>query len=274
MFRYDLVAVDVDGTLIDDAFRVPPKTRAILREIHASGLVVVLATGRNPSGTVPLLSEIGISGPLIVHNGAFVFDPATGREFLTLSLGRSRLPDLFRFAREHGLHYDVNTTYHLYVDASIAPEMAALYEAYYAKPLVVADWSEVTEPVVKVTMIGSEAHVDRIFPEAVRAFPEYRVLRSGETYIDVVHPEANKGAGLKAVAAAYGIPLSRTMAIGNYYNDLEMFAVADFAVAMANSPDEVKRRADAVTASNNEEGVYLAILRYVLGDDPAGRETI
>ncbi|MBE3596764.1 MAG: HAD family phosphatase [Hydrogenibacillus sp.] len=270
MLPYDLVAIDVDGTLIDDAFQIPPKTRAIIREAYEAGVVVALATGRNPSGTVPLLVELGIDGPLIVHNGAFVFRPRSGEALLTFSLGWEGLDRLFRFARQNGLHYDVNTTFHLYVDR-VDPAMAALYDAYYAKPIVVDDWREVREPVIKVTMVGAEADVDRLYPEIVRRFPAYRVLRSGETYIDVVHPGANKGAGLRAVAEAYGIPLARTLVIGNYYNDLEMFALAGFSVAMANSPDDVKARADALTASNNEEGVYLALSEHLFGRVPESR---
>lgn len=91
------------------------------------------------------------------------------------------------------------------------------------------------------------------------------MLRSGDFFIDLMHKDASKGAALQKLAEKRGIPAENVMAIGNYYNDLTMLTFAGLGVAMDNSPQEVKDAADAVTASNNEEGVKLALEKYCLG---------
>ncbi|MNR51961.1 Sugar phosphatase YidA [compost metagenome] len=88
------------------------------------------------------------------------------------------------------------------------------------------------------------------------------MIRSGDLFIDVMSPEANKGNALKALAATLEVDPEVIMAIGNYYNDLEMMAFAGLGIAVENSPDGVKEAADAVTSSNNDEGVHEAIRKY------------
>jgi len=90
------------------------------------------------------------------------------------------------------------------------------------------------------------------------------MLRSGDFFIDLMHKDASKGAALQKLAEKRGIPAENVMAIGNYYNDITMLTYAGLGVAMDNSPLDVKAAADAVTASNNEEGVKRALEKYCL----------
>jgi hydroxymethylpyrimidine pyrophosphatase-like HAD family hydrolase len=91
-----------------------------------------------------------------------------------------------------------------------------------------------------------------------------QTLRSGPFYIDLIDRSTSKGAALRHLAEHLNIPLSETIAIGNYYNDLDMITMAGVGVAVDNAPDEVKERADIVVASNNESGVAEAIERLIL----------
>ncbi|MNN14057.1 Sugar phosphatase YidA [compost metagenome] len=93
---------------------------------------------------------------------------------------------------------------------------------------------------------------------------ELNMLRSGDYFIDLMHPEASKGNALKQLAEQRGIPAEQIMAIGNFYNDITMLTFAGLGIAMDNSPIEVKAAAQDVTASNNEEGVRVALEKYCL----------
>ncbi|MDY0324506.1 MAG: Cof-type HAD-IIB family hydrolase [Candidatus Carbobacillus sp.] len=265
MSDIELITLDVDGTLIDDTFRIQPKTKAIIQRAVRDGIIVALATGRNPSGTLPLMKELGINGPVIVHNGAFAFDTASGKTFALEAFEHHDFLRLVTFARSSGVHYDVNTTFHLYVDR-LDTKLEKIYHSFYAKPILVRDWQELTEPVVKLSFLGEPPDVERVLPELEEMFHHLRILRSGEEYVDIIHPHASKGHGLKQVADALGIPLRKVMAIGNYYNDIDMLEVAGLSVAMANSPYDVQKVADVVTHSNNDEGIYYAIQAYIYGD--------
>jgi len=88
------------------------------------------------------------------------------------------------------------------------------------------------------------------------------LIRSGDHFIDIMHQDASKGSALLQFANSLGVKRERIMAIGNYFNDLEMIKLAGLGIAMDNSPREVKEAADGVTASNNEHGVAEALLKY------------
>jgi len=118
---------------------------------------------------------------------------------------------------------------------------------------------------VKFTAFGSKEQMDRVQREWEAWDSPLRRIRSGDWFIDVQHADVSKGKALERLASLRGIDRSRIMAIGNYYNDIDMLRFAGLGIAMGNSPDEVKRAADAVTLSNEEDGVAHAIRRYALG---------
>jgi Cof subfamily protein (haloacid dehalogenase superfamily) len=94
--------------------------------------------------------------------------------------------------------------------------------------------------------------------------PGASVSRSQPYYLDITHPQANKGAAVQNMAALMDVPMSEVAVIGDNYNDLAMFAQSDFSIAMGNAPDDVKKKARFVTASNEADGLAEAIHRYIL----------
>jgi hypothetical protein len=121
-----------------------------------------------------------------------------------------------------------------------------------------------TEPLAKFTAFGPIEQMNAVQQEWSTWNLPYYMTRSGDFFIDLMHPEASKGAALKRLAEAKGILPSEIMAVGNYYNDITMLTFAGKGVAMDNSPEEVKAAADEVTLSNNDQGVAHAIQKYVL----------
>ncbi len=264
MINYRIIALDVDGTLINDLHEVTPRVRNAVREAADRGAEIVLCTGRGSTSALPVLTELDLQGTMITHNGASIVDSLT-----KTAIGETGIPPgpasrYLRFARERGIHYDMNTAFDLYVHGKVEDEIEAMYERMHAKPIVRSGEEPLPEGLVKISLFASKEALD----EAEAAWSgwkhELQTVRSGDFFIDVQHPLASKGEALRRLAEMRGVPREQVLAIGNYYNDIGMLEFAGLGVAMANSPEDVKAVADALTASNNEDGVALALERHVL----------
>lgn len=262
MNRYKLVALDVDGTLLTDDHRLTRKTREAVRAVHEQGARIVLCTGRGAVSTLPLLDELGLDGIVITHNGGATIR-STDREVLhAFDFPVERILPLIRYLRERDIHFDINTAFDIYVER-MDEQIRNVYRQFFADPVVLPDLAQFPDPIVKLCIAGEGG----VLEQFMRDWTEHdtrglRMMRSGDYFVDVMHERTSKGNALRTLAEHWGIRREEVIAIGNYYNDLEMIEYAGLGIAMANSPDEVKRAADAVTGSNNEDGVSQALLRY------------
>ncbi len=264
--KYDLIALDVDGTLITDEYKLTSRTKEAVRKAAEGGSRIVLCTGRGAISTLPLLEELGLTGTVITHNGASTIDSVTRSVIHEFSYPVSEVESLIRYCRAHGIHFDVNTAFELYVD-EISEEVKQIYAKYYATPTAVGDVMQVREPIAKFCIAARAHEMDQILTDWPTIGNEnLQCIRSGNYYLDIIHPSANKGSALKVLADKLGIPSQRVMAIGNYDNDIEMLEFAGLGIAMSNSPDNVKRSAREMTLSNNEEGVALALEKYCIDE--------
>ncbi|MEB3100211.1 Cof-type HAD-IIB family hydrolase [Ferviditalea candida] len=260
--KYRMIALDVDGTLLNDHYEITENTRRTIAQIHAEGCRIVLCTGRGPKNTLPLLEQLGVSGTAITHNGAVTIDGTIDKVLSIITIPTDHLAPLVGYCRERGMHFDVNSAFHLFVERLGAFEKE-MYAKYLNSPIVLPAIEELPEPAVKLTMFGEPSVMDQAEKDWAGSGKALRMTRSGDFFIDFMEPEATKGAALRKLAGMWGIPRESIMAIGNYFNDLEMLEYAGLGIAMQNSPEEVKSRADAVTASNNHDGVHQAIVRYM-----------
>jgi len=267
--KFDLIAIDVDGTLLNEEHRLAPAVIEAVREAAASGAEIVLATGRGPSNSIPLLEEIGLSGTLITHNGAATVESAGRRVLHSFAIPTDAIGRYIVWCRENGVHFDLNTAFDLYVE-SVTPEAEEMYGHYRIEPIRRRPEDPLPPDLVKFTAFGSKELMDRVQREWEAWDSPLRRIRSGDWFIDVQQADVSKGSALRHLAAIRGIDRSRVMAIGNYFNDIDMLRFAGFGVAMGNSPDEVKAAADAVTLPNSEDGVAHAIRRYALDMAPRG----
>lgn len=266
---FDLIAIDVDGTLLDEQHRLRPAVIEAVRKAAEGGAEIVLATGRGPTNSIPLLEEIGLTGTLITHNGAATVESAGRRVLHSFSIPPEALVRYIDYCRANGVHFDLNTAFDMYNESS-TPEADEMYAHFRIEPIRRRPDDPLPPELVKFTAFGSKEQMDRVQREWEAWDSPLRRIRSGEQFIDVQHADVSKGSALRQLAALRGIDRSRIMAIGNYYNDIDMLRFAGLGIAMGNSPDEVKAAADAVTLSNDEEGVAHAIRRYALDAASSG----
>ncbi|MEK4510050.1 Cof-type HAD-IIB family hydrolase [Paenibacillus sp. FSL K6-2524] len=264
--NYKLIALDVDGTLLSDNHELTEGTMETIKKIAEQGTEFVLCTGRAPGSSIPFMKQMGLEGYIITHNGAATVDVRTEEIIHEFAMNPHGLDSYIDYCHKNNVHFDVNTTFALYVQgaAGLSQEALDLYGKFMVVPKELPGWADMSEPIVKFTVTGQMEELDKVYADWSLWTQEFNMLRSGDFFIDLMHKEASKGAALKKLAEKRGIPAENVMAIGNYYNDLTMLTFAGLGVAMDNSPLEVKAAANAITASNNDEGVKLALQKYCL----------
>jgi len=261
--KISMIALDVDGTLLNDDHEITPRVRKAVRAAAEQGVEIVICTGRGSTSALPVLQELGLKGTMITHNGASVVDSET-REIICDTVISPELARRYvSFCREKGVHYDMNTAFDLYVE-QLNKETEEMYHRMHASPLMRSKDEAYPEHLVKLSLFASKTMLDELEAEWSSWRHELQTIRSGDNFIDVQHLHASKGKALEQLASMRGIPREQILAIGNYYNDIGMIAYAGWGVAMDNSPSEVKAEADEVTVSNNEDGVAVVIEHRVL----------
>jgi Cof subfamily protein (haloacid dehalogenase superfamily) len=270
----ELIVADIDGTLLGrDNVNVSPRNRAAIEAARARGVPVVLCTGRPMASLLKVAAPLGLPGPHVAFDGALVM--AVGET----PIHRVPLPDdapraLVDAARAAGVCVELYRAEAHYVDRPW-PLALAHAELIRVEPVVrsLDDVIAHSAPgeIVKGQLIG-EGPDDRARIEAIEALglpvrfgwatppPGHRWL----DYVNVTHPDVNKGAALTALAAALGVPLDRVMALGDGPNDAPLIERAGLGVAMGNAVESLKEIADVVVPDVDADGMAVAIERYVL----------
>lgn len=259
-----LIACDLDGTLFDDALQMSPRVRETLAAAQAAGHVVTLATGRMVQSTRRVAEDLGLHQPLICYQGALV--QHGDEEIWHLRLPLPIAHDAVRFAVEHGIHLNAYVEDRLFV-AEPTPEAEFYGSISGVRVEIVGDLvAYLTHEPTKVVFIQDEAATERLLPIATERWGEQaQVVRSHARFVELTHRDASKGNALLHLAEALSIPLERVLAIGDNLNDLSMIQMAGVGVAMGNALPPLKIAADWVAPSISEDGVAVAIERFVLG---------
>ncbi|RDV84196.1 Cof-type HAD-IIB family hydrolase [Ammonifex thiophilus] len=261
-----LVAIDLDDTLLDPELKITPRTRRVLQEIERRGVRVVLATGRMYRATAPYAAELGLKGPLITYQGAWVKNFPGEEELLHLPVPLDLAREVLDYLYPLGFHLQVYVNDTLCF-SRLTPEGERYACMCRVRPRIVGDLRRfLREPPTKVLMVAPEEEIDRLLPELEARYRSVlSVGKSKPYFLEIAHPRATKGEALAYLAEYFGLRPEEVMAIGDSYNDLPMFRFAGLAVAMGNARPEIKAEADFVTASNAEEGVAEALEKFVLG---------
>lgn len=276
MTRYRLVVLDLDGTLLTDDKRITPRTAAAIRAGRERGVRFVLATARPFCSARPYAASLGLEGPLVCYNGALVRAAASAETVLARPLPPGTAAEMAAFCQERGLYMKVFGDDVFYVREPT--DETVRYAPRYGVPFrAVGDLAAF----LARQALAPYSFVVHAAPERVPALKAEMEARwagriagdcPNEHAIHFTDARASKLAAVRMLAAGWGIAPEEVMAVGNGGNDLDVLLWAGLGVAVANSPAELLARADRVTASNNDEGVALALERYLLAGEAASAE--
>ena len=282
-----LLALDLDGTLLDSRGRISERNRLAIDTAREQGVHVALVTGRRFRDSRPVALELGLDIPLISHNGALTKHAATLQTVAVLPLPLAAARDALRVGRGAGadallsddheglgvLVYDhiqaENSAAHRYISwatrihgdkqgGNAVQQVSSLEDYLDHEPIHLA-FSGRCEAMNQLEEI---LHAE--LGSTVKILST-KYLEQDFTLVDIVNPAASKGAGVAAAAAELGVERDEIMAIGDNYNDLEMLLFAGTGVVMANAPPSLREIAGLhPTASNTADGVALAIEQFIL----------
>ena len=264
--RIELVLADVDGTLVTDAKELTDRTIAAVRSLHDAGVRFAVTSGRPPRGMQMLVEPLALSLPLAAFNGGLYARPDMS-VIEERSIDPALVGAIVKLIGDHELDVWLYRGAEWLLRDPHAPHVAKEADTVRFAPTVVQSLDATTEKVAKI--VGVSDDLDRVAEaeaDARERFGEHvSAARSQPYYLDVTHPQANKGAVLRHFSREYDVPLERIATLGDQPNDILMFQGAGLSIAMGNAGEEVKRAAAEVTASNEQEGFAKAIEQFMLG---------
>ena len=262
MRTYSIVFLDIDGTLLDSKHQVMPCTGTCLKNLHGRGVPIVLCSARPPEGVNLVAGQAGLQGPKACYNGGLIFDE-NSTILRDVGIDIRLAMDFKRFAAER--FPEIVVSAYLYNVWMVEDPQHSLIqqeaEISGCMPLkgTLEQVASAASHIHKLLCIGDTMRIRALQKEALIRFPQLMALRSKATYLEILPQESTKGSAVQVLLDHYGVSPQQAVAFGDSDVDIDMLQYCGFGVAMGNSPRQVKEAADYVTASNDEEGVYIAL---------------
>ncbi len=265
-----MVAIDLDGTLLSSRKTITPLTHSVLREAVKAGIKVVLATARPPRSVRTYYEALKLDTPTVNYNGALIWDEVKRKvvEHVPLDVavarkviawGRKKYPELLVSVeildKWYTDHYSEVPEYMTETAKHFTPDFIGPLEAF------------MRVPITKLMFLGNPkwiAELDQSIPKKFGKLLTH--TRSDPHLMQLMNPGISKARALDKVARGLGIAAEEVMALGDAPNDIHMLEWAGLAVAPENGWEEAKAAAHELMPSNDEDGVAVALRRFVLGD--------
>ena len=268
LFRPDLVASDLDGTLLPADAEDVPRTRRAIDRLRVAGIPFLICTGRMFCSAQRVAARLGLEdGPVICYQGAMVADLATGERLLHRPMSVGAAVEVVRHLRKLGRHLNA------YVDDTLLVEELDDWARFYAEHTevgieLVADLeAEVTaRPPTKLVAISDPADMERLLPDLQQRWRgRLYVTRSQPEYIEFADIAVSKSGALQWLCDRRGWRRERAVTCGDGHNDIDMLRWAGLGVAMAEAVPKVRAAADLVVPRGELPGLLVR-----LSEAPAG----
>jgi Cof subfamily protein (haloacid dehalogenase superfamily) len=271
--KVSILLADVDGTLVTEQKVLTERAVAAVRALKAKGIRFAITSGRPPRGMAMLLAPLAIDTPVAGFNGGVLVNPDMSviqAKTLPADVARQAI----KLIGDHGMDAWLYTADDWFIHNPDAPHVARETWTVKFDAKVVKEFSdEALAHAVKIVGISDDRDlVAKAEKDAQQAFGDrVSAARSQPYYLDITHPQANKGTVVETLSKRLNIPPEEFATFGDMPNDVLMFRKSGFSIAMGQASDEVKSQASATTASYNDEGFAKAVERYLLGQDPDRR---
>ncbi|ADL11847.1 Cof-type HAD-IIB family hydrolase [Acetohalobium arabaticum] len=265
--KYKLLAIDIDDTLLSDELVISSRVKNKIKQAVAADTLVTIATGRMYSSALPYAKQLELDLPLITYNGALIKETISDKVIDHQPVSVELAQKIGFLADREDWHLNIYLDDKLYV-TKLGPEIKRYEEIAGIESILVEE--EITDflvqPPTKLLIIGpNPEQTDEILTKVSDEFEtDLNITQSKSTFVEIMQQNVSKGVALKRLAEKFEIKKNEVIAIGDSLNDLEMIEYAGLGVAVANGADELKRRADYVTETNEEDGVAGVIDKFIL----------
>ncbi len=275
MKKIGLVAIDLDGTLLNSAKEITDTTAAVLRAAREeAGVRIVLASARPPRSVLPFYRLLGLDTPMVNYNGALVMHPGDGRVLSHLPIPARAAREIIVLARQIFPEVVVSAevmdrSYTDRVDPAYNTETGQLFGPDVVAP--VHEWAD--QAMTKLLLLGEGERLGELALAVAERFAgQVAMVQTEDVLLQIMHAEVSKARALATVAADLNVPRGRVMAIGDNANDVGMLKWAAIGVAMANAAPDALAAADYITDHHDADGAAHAIRRLIfLGHAPGQR---
>ena len=268
---YKAIFIDIDGTLRDDNRYISNRTKLAIKNITSKGTLVVVCSGRPRKYTEDISKECFASKYIITSNGANIYNYETKKDIYVNKMNIDACIELYKIAQDTNVRFIMNVG-----DNRVVNRLKGFDSSEEELKVNILDFLNNNE-VVQCTIADTDfekianlkSKIEKIKNVKIKnqhkSLTSKNVSREGTIYYDVANIDVSKGNAIEIFCKKLNIDLKDTIAIGDGYNDISMFNIVGHGVAMGNAKEEIKKSADEVILSNNEDGVavYLeSLLKY------------
>ncbi len=261
-----LVAVDLDGTLLNDSKQISQQTAGALACLCERNVRLIIASARPPRSVRQIYRDLQLDTLQINYNGALIWDELRQKPVFHRPIPGALASQIIETARdmfeETIVTCEVMDRWHTdRNDNSFTTETGKLFS-----PDVIAPVQQICDqPITKLMLLGEPRIILRLEAVLLEQFDDQvSILKTDRDLLQIMDKRVSKATSLQLVAGHYGIPMQSVMAIGDAPNDVGMLQAAGIAIAMDNAHALVKDAADWIAPSNNDHGVHAALQRYGL----------
>ncbi len=292
MKNIKMIVTDMDGTLLNDRQEISKRTLAALIKAQERGITLVLASGRSHVTLDNYGLELQMNkykGYFVCINGAAIFDVANNANTVIEQLGLESIKEIFEFARDYEVECMgvLDSTIYDYIPESLMLEKKKLRKEKgiaedvpwtagtfgliidqrkgYRSINYIKSYQEIPCPVNKISIANNQEVISKFHKEAVKKLGDkYNFYRTSLTWVECAPKNISKGKTLMRLMKDLGVESDQVIAFGDGENDLPLFEVAKYSVAMGNAMESVKAQATFITADNNSDGIAEIIEKEIL----------
>ena len=270
MKKIKMICLDIDGTLLNSNHQITKNVKEVINKVaNEINIPVILVSARMPKGIVFLQRELEIEEPMICYSGALILDK-NGEIISKESIDISNLEEIYKTVNKHNIHISLYKDDEWYVEkldywakqesdiTNIIPKIADFGQ-------LIELWkTEKTGP-NKILCMANPYEIS-LLKEEIKANSNVNVLNiypSKTTYLEIMPTNASKTSAISYLEKKFDVSKNEIIAMGDNYNDVDMLRYAGIGIAMGNATEDVKKSADDVTLTNDEDGVAIAIKKYV-----------
>ena len=264
---YKMVAVDLDGTLLDESHDISDAVRQVADEVREAGLVFTIATGRMFQSAVQVAGKLELDVPLVTYNGAYIKCSQSGKIYDHVTIDQEVAQEVLTWMEPYPVEPYAYVNDELYVE-KITPRTRHYCQVTKVRVHEVGSMKGfLRDNPTMLLFMGEEKLMDELKPRLALDFLQrLSVTKSFPTFLEMMVGGANKATGLAKLARQLGIRREEIIAVGDNHNDIEMLKYAGVGAAVANAHPDVQAAAYYVAGEGYTQGVLEVVRRFVTGD--------
>ncbi len=269
--KYKLIAIDMDGTLLNSGNNVSTRTKEAILKAKEKGVHIVLATGRILKSAVHYSKQLDLKNPIVASNGGIMIDENSNVIFKN-PIDKESIKEIVKLADDEEVYCHLYDESKFYSSQKVQDVLDFYSEGSKNMKIDLQLFNNIDDilsaedlNIYKLIFIDDDLEKLQNFRSKISTVDNINISSSWSNNIEAMGLNVSKGQAIKKLAERLDIDLDEIVAIGDSENDLSMLDIAGLSIGMENASDSVKDKVDYITDTNNNDGVAKAIEKFILG---------